>query len=104
MITRKEQYDWAIKRVEELLPMVSDDMPLDNPKLIELELLSNLVSDYEEANYPIGPAKKNDVQDFPKIDVQDYPVDKDILAGTIVIPAAARTSPAWFISSPDSTT
>ena len=88
MITRKEQYDWAIKRVEELLPMVSDDMPLDNPKLIELELLSNLVSDYEEANYPIGPAKKNDVQDFPKIDVQDYPVDKDIqaLAGTIVIP------------------
>ena len=54
MITRKEQYDWAIKRVEELLPMVSDDMPLDNPKLIELELLSNLVADYEEEHYPIA--------------------------------------------------
>ena len=41
MITRKEQYDWAIKRVEELLPMVSDDMPLDNPKLIELERIKS---------------------------------------------------------------
>lgn len=37
---------------------------------------------------PLARRKKNDVQDFPKIDVQDYPVDKDIqaLAGTIVIP------------------
>lgn len=80
MITRKEQYDWAIKRVEELLPMVNDDMPLDDPKLIELELLSELVASYEDTLRPIRSAEI--------IDVQDYPVDKDILAlaGTIVIP------------------
>lgn len=80
MITRKEQYDWAIKRVEELLPMVNDDMPLDDPKLIELELLSELVAGYEDTLRPIRSAEI--------IDVQDYPVDKDILAlaGTIVIP------------------
>ena len=80
MITRKEQYDWAIKRVEELLPMENDDMPLDDPKLIELELLSELVAGYEDTLRPIRSAEI--------IDVQDYPVDKDILAlaGTIVIP------------------
>lgn len=80
MITRKEQYDWAIKRVEELLPMVNNDMPLNDPKLIELELLSELVAGYEDTLRPIRSAEI--------IDVQDYPVDKDIqaLAGTIVIP------------------
>lgn len=44
MITRKDQYDWAVKRVEELL----SDKPLDTPKLIELELLTDWVAGYEE--------------------------------------------------------
>lgn len=51
MITREEQYDWAVKRVKELLPLVNDDTPLDAQELIELELLSNLVADHDESNY-----------------------------------------------------
>lgn len=53
-IETKAQYDWAIKRVEELLPLVTDETPLDDPNSIELELLSNLVADYSEEHFALG--------------------------------------------------
>lgn len=48
------QYEWAVVRVEELLPLVGEDTPKDNPHLIELELLSHLVSDYSDRHFSIG--------------------------------------------------
>ncbi len=42
------QYEWAVKRVEELLPLVGDNTSLDDAHSIELELLSNMVADYSE--------------------------------------------------------
>lgn len=53
-IETKEQYEWALKRVEQLLPLVNDDTPRTDPNSIELELLSNLVADYSEAHYSLG--------------------------------------------------
>ena len=53
-IENKEQYDWAVKRVEELLPLVNDNTPKNDPNSIELELLSNMVADYSDKNYAIG--------------------------------------------------
>lgn len=53
-IENKEQYEWAVKRVEELMPLVKDDTPLNDPASIELELLSNLVADYSEEHFSIG--------------------------------------------------
>ena len=50
-IETKAQYDWAVKRVEELIPLVTDETPLDDPNSIELELLSNLVADYSEEHF-----------------------------------------------------
>ena len=50
-IETKAQYDWAVKRVEKLLPLVTDETPLDDPNSIELELLSNLVADYSEEHF-----------------------------------------------------
>lgn len=49
-----EQYEWAMARVEQLLPLVDDDTPASNPCRIELELLSNLVADYSDKNFAIG--------------------------------------------------
>ena len=43
-----EQYEWAMDRIEQLLPLVDDNTPASNPCRIELELLSNLVADYSE--------------------------------------------------------
>lgn len=54
-IENEAQYEWAVARVEELLPVVDDDTPLDDPNCIELVLLSNLVADYDEEHYPITP-------------------------------------------------
>jgi HTH-type transcriptional regulator/antitoxin HigA len=40
-------------RIEELLRIVGNDTPPDDKYFIELDLLSDLVADYEEANYPV---------------------------------------------------
>jgi len=53
-IEREAQYEWAVKRVEELLPQVGEDAAEDNPARIELELLSELVAEYSEEHFAIG--------------------------------------------------
>lgn len=60
-ITSKEQYDWAVARVEELLPMVKDNTPVNDPASIELELLSCLVSEYSEEHFEIGEPSLTDI-------------------------------------------
>ena len=53
-IENEQQYEWAVARVEQLLPLVNDDTPRTDPNSIELELLSNLVADYSEEHYALG--------------------------------------------------
>ena len=60
-IENEKQYNWALKRVEELLPLVTDDTPTTDPNSIELELLSNLVADYSEAHFALGTPTLADV-------------------------------------------
>ena len=50
-IETRAQYEWVVKRVEELLPLVTDETPLSDPNSIELELLSNLVADYSDKHF-----------------------------------------------------
>ena len=50
----KEQYELALARIEELLPMVDDNTPVNDPNYLELDLVSDLVADYEEEHYPIA--------------------------------------------------
>ena len=50
----EEQYNWAVARVEELLPLVGEDTPTSDPASIELEILSNLVADYSDEHFAIG--------------------------------------------------
>ena len=60
-IENQAQYEWAVTRVEELLPLVDDNTPLNDPNSIELELLSNLVADYSEEHYALGEPTLVDV-------------------------------------------
>lgn len=53
-IENEIQYKWAVNRVEELLPLVNDNTPLDDPNSIELALLSNMVADYSEEHFSLG--------------------------------------------------
>ena len=49
----ESQYQLALSRMEELRPMVGEDMPADDPKAVELAMMSDIVIDYEESHYPI---------------------------------------------------
>lgn len=45
-------YNAAMARIEELLPLVDDNTPKTDKNLVELDLLSELVSEYEDEHYP----------------------------------------------------
>lgn len=49
----EDQYKFALERVEALLPQVDDSTPLNDPKAVELMMMSDIVIDYEKKHYPI---------------------------------------------------
>ncbi len=53
MIT-KEQYEFALAKVEELLPLVGDETPANDKNAVELSVMSDIIISYEKDNYPIG--------------------------------------------------
>lgn len=60
-IENETQYDAALARIDELLSLVSDDTPIDDPACVELVKISNLVADYEDVHYPIGNEEMSQV-------------------------------------------
>lgn len=52
--TTYEQYEFALNKIEELLPLVTDETPANAPEAIELALMSDIVESYEKKHYPIG--------------------------------------------------
>lgn len=55
----QQQYESALARIEELLPLVSDDTPSDNPDAVELIKVSEIVREYELKHYPIGESERS---------------------------------------------
>jgi HTH-type transcriptional regulator/antitoxin HigA len=49
----KEQYEFALARVEDLLPMVDDNTPANDKNAVELSLMSEIVIAYEKEYFPI---------------------------------------------------
>lgn len=60
-IKTEKQYKAACARIEELLRVVGNDTPTDDKNFIELDLISDLVADYEEEHYPIEAPSLVDV-------------------------------------------
>lgn len=52
-IESEKQYQAAMARIEELLPLVTEETSEDDVSSVELVLLSNLVADYDDEHYPI---------------------------------------------------
>jgi len=48
-------------RIEELLPLADDATPKTDKNPVELDLLSELVSEYEDEHYPIKPPSLIDI-------------------------------------------
>ncbi len=53
-IKSEAAYRAAMNRIEELLPLVNDNTPVDDPNYLELDMISDLVEEYEDVHYPIG--------------------------------------------------
>ncbi len=49
----KQQYEYALNRVEELLPLVTDETPATDKDAVELTIVSDVVEAYEKKHYPI---------------------------------------------------
>ena len=52
-IENLQQFEEAVQRVEDLLPLVNDSTPTDDPNYIELVRLSNMVADYDEVHFSL---------------------------------------------------
>ena len=50
----KQQYEYALNRIEELLPLVTDETPASDKNAIELTIVSDVVETYEKLHYPIA--------------------------------------------------
>ena len=58
MKVTKEQYEFAQNRIEELLPLVSDEMSANHPLVLELALMSDVVIAYEKEHFSINTIKE----------------------------------------------
>lgn len=75
----KKQYEYALNRVEELLPVV-DDSNLNDPKVIELSLVSDVVMEYEKEHYPI---EKPSVAELIAMSLEEHDMTQKELASDI---------------------
>lgn len=53
-IKTEHQYKMLLKKIEALMDIVDDDTPQTDSNYIELDLLTDLVEEYEIEHYPIG--------------------------------------------------
>lgn len=81
MIT-KAQYELALQRIEELLPLVDDNTPANDKKAIELVLMSDIVIDYEKEHFPI---KKPTVSELIQLSLEEKGMTQRQLANEIGI-------------------
>lgn len=47
------QYEALMERIEQLLKIVTNETPVTDRYFLELDVISNLVEEYEEKHYPI---------------------------------------------------
>lgn len=76
----KEQYEFALQRIEELLPLVDDNTPTNDRNSIELTLMSDTVIEYEKEHFPIG---KPTVAQLIELSLEDKKMSQKQLAQEI---------------------
>lgn len=52
-IKSEAAYKVALQRIDELLPLVNESTPTDDKHYIELDMISDMVEEYEMEHYPI---------------------------------------------------
>ena len=73
----KQQYEYALNRVEELLPQVDDSLPANDRKAAELSVMSDIVISYEKEHFPI---EKPTVSELIELSLQEMGMSQKQLA------------------------
>lgn len=76
----KAQYEFALERIEELLPLVDDNTPANDRNAVELTLMSDIVIDYEKEHYPIG---KPSIAELIQLSLEEKNMSQKQLASEI---------------------
>lgn len=76
----KEQYEFALARIEELLPLVDDSTPANDKNAVELTMMSDIVITYEKEHYPI---EKPTVAELIKLSIEEKGITQKQLAKEI---------------------
>ena len=76
----KEQYEFALARIEELLPLVDDSTPVNDKNAVELTMMSDIVITYEKEHYPI---EKPTVAELIKLSIEEKGITQKQLAKEI---------------------
>ena len=76
----KEQYEFALERIEELLPLVDDNTPANDVRALELSLLSDLVIAYETVYFPVEIPT---VAELIELSLSEKGITQKELAGSI---------------------
>ena len=78
-ITR-QQYEFALARIEELLPIVDDQTAVTDRNAVELVLLSDIVIEYESIHFPI---EKPTIAELMELALEDRKMTQRELAREI---------------------
>lgn len=76
------QYEYALNRIEELLPLVTDDTPAYDKNAVELTIVSDVVEAYEKTHYPIA---KPTIGELISLSIQEKGMTQKQLADEIGI-------------------
>jgi len=76
----KYQYEYALIRIEELLPLVDDDTPANDRNAVELSVVSDIVIAYENEHFPIG---KPSVSELIELSLEEMGMTQKELANKI---------------------
>ena len=76
----KEQYEYSLRRIEKLLPLVTDETPLNDKNAVELTIVSDVVEAYEKIHYPIA---KPTIEELIRLSLEENGMTQKQLAEKI---------------------
>ncbi|MDR2805380.1 MAG: helix-turn-helix domain-containing protein [Dysgonamonadaceae bacterium] len=76
----KEQYEFALARVEKLLLSVDDNTPSNDKRVLELGLMSDIVIAYEKIHFPI---EKPTISELIALSLEEKGITQKELANNI---------------------
>lgn len=76
----KERYEYALNRIEELLPLVKEDTPPYDRMAVELVMVSDMVEEYEKIHHPIS---KPTIGELISLSIEEKGITQKELASRI---------------------